>query len=253
MKHVPIVELLVLSALPAILAAKCNINNDFACHAIDYTKVDRVNDAQMWTDCAAACFSQGYAGTSAMNGTWCYCSNTQGEFGELLDTSECNITCAGNKAQQCGGPSTGAGLVTVNEFSFNCSAETQFYSCSGTKCIQDAQGIFTDPHCEGKCAATTVATTATITATFTTATTTTAVPPTKHLSIGGYMVVIFICAIVMPYFLIGCAYNAYQGESGSQLLPNAEFWTGLASLIADGFRFTVSGFRSGSVGGYSSL
>ena len=60
-----------------------------------------LNDSEMTTEkCASLCRDRGflYAGTQFSN--WCFCGNSYGRSGQA---NNCDMRCAGNNAQICGG------------------------------------------------------------------------------------------------------------------------------------------------------
>lgn len=54
--------------------------------------------------CTAFCLSKGwpYAGTEF--GSECYCGDVLAKGGVKATETDCNVPCAGNNAQPCGGP-----------------------------------------------------------------------------------------------------------------------------------------------------
>eukprot|EP00049_Salpingoeca_infusionum_P018274 m.356495 g.356495 ORF g.356495 m.356495 type:complete len:248 (-) comp17553_c0_seq1:323-1066(-) len=222
----------------------CTIVNSLGCY--DSKTNPMVNNpegtAASWIVCIQNCFAAGYTNGVAgiLGGSMCYCSNSKDGVGNKVDDNECNLQCPNNKAKYCGGPSA------ITEFSFNCAASTapttappiQTYSCQNNQCMQDPSGTYNEPTCNGEC----------------NPATTTAQPPTKGLTIGGIMVVIFFCALLLPYCIFGALFMRFKREkSGMEMMPNKEFWSALPGLIWDGIKFTFSGFKSIGGANYQSL
>eukprot|EP01091_Cochliopodium_minus_P016721 TRINITY_DN6346_c0_g2_i1.p1 TRINITY_DN6346_c0_g2~~TRINITY_DN6346_c0_g2_i1.p1 ORF type:complete len:207 (+),score=43.86 TRINITY_DN6346_c0_g2_i1:252-872(+) len=68
---------------------------------------------------------------------------------------------------------------------------------------------------------------------------------TKSKSLnGGWIFLIFVVCAFTVYFLLGIIIKkTVYHASGSDLLPNRDFWVGLPSLITDGFKFLFRGCR----------
>ena len=55
--------------------------------------------------CVAACISAGYVAAGMEFSTQCFCGNSINNGGSLQPNSQCSMTCSGNSAEICGGPS----------------------------------------------------------------------------------------------------------------------------------------------------
>lgn len=112
------------------------------------------------------------------------------------------------------------------------------YSCnSGNMCVQDPSGQFNTPDCNGNCAAPPPPSPGTHK------------PSTKNgkkkLTGGEVLLIIFFCGFLIPYLAFGALYMRMRhGASGADLIPNRELWMSIPGLIKDGFRFTMSGFKT---------
>jgi len=63
------------------------------------------------------------------------------------------------------------------------------------------------------------------------------------LSPGDVMLIIFFCGFGV-YFIIGILVKRFHmGETGAQMIPNVEFWSGLPGLVKDGFMFLINKCR----------
>ncbi|XP_059488787.1 uncharacterized protein LOC132204341 [Neocloeon triangulifer] len=63
------------------------------------------------------------------------------------------------------------------------------------------------------------------------------------LSAGATFLIIFF-SLFAAYFIGGMAIMKFiKGAQGVEVIPNYEFWTGLPSLVKDGFLFAISGCR----------
>jgi hypothetical protein len=73
----------------------------------------------------------------------------------------------------------------------------------------------------------------------------------KGLS-GGSIFLIILLVVIVVYFVAGILWQKYRNHAtGSDLIPNKEFWTELPILVKDGCKFTVNKIRGKS--GYSSV
>ncbi|EGD75129.1 hypothetical protein PTSG_06784 [Salpingoeca rosetta] len=145
--------LLAASDNAAVLAGQpeCTIIKDYGCF-VDTLKPrtlpQKADNAYSYKECAANCFSLGFTGTAgAEGGEECWCSNESGPVGGSAPQSECDKTCRDDSTQECGG------LSRLSQFSFKCTSGQKFYSCSGGKCVEDPQGPWSHPNCNGQCKA----------------------------------------------------------------------------------------------------
>ena len=61
-----------------------------------------MNKPNMTTElCAATCRDRGFAYAGTQYSSWCFCGNSYGKSGTA---ENCNMKCAGNTNQICGGP-----------------------------------------------------------------------------------------------------------------------------------------------------
>jgi len=60
-----------------------------------------VNDGNMSTAfCTSTCQGKGFRYAATQYGSWCFCGNSYGRSGQA---DNCNMKCAGNPAETCGG------------------------------------------------------------------------------------------------------------------------------------------------------
>lgn len=58
-----------------------------------------------------------------------------------------------------------------------------------------------------------------------------------------FVIVFFVSAIL--YCGIGAALNHRKGLTGTEMIPQREFWMGLPGLVKDGIKFTMGGCKKG--------
>lgn len=61
--------------------------------------------------CVSDCLQNGYQYAAMQNGTYCYCSNTFGRYGQV-SYEQCQDKCTDRLRDYCGGPSTNAVYAT---------------------------------------------------------------------------------------------------------------------------------------------
>ena len=125
--------------------------------------------------------------------------------------STSKFACPGEKSAMCGG------LYAQNQYAFECSAP---YRCDSDakQCVQDnVNGTLTQKQCSAACGV---------------------VPAMEW---GEVFLLITFVGLLLPYLLIGAAFQKYwRHESGQDLMPNREFWRGLPGLCTDGCRFSIT-------------
>jgi len=63
---------------------------------------------------------------------------------------------------------------------------------------------------------------------------------TDELGGGTIFLIIFFC-VTISYFIFGMAYNRIKNEAtGSDMIPQKEFWSDFGGLVKDGILFTVA-------------
>ena len=65
----------------------------------------------------------------------------------------------------------------------------------------------------------------------------------KPMAIGTILILVVVCGMVLPYFVVGVIVQRRRGAAGLDSIPNREFWASLPGLIGTGCAFTFGGLR----------
>ena len=68
-------------------------------------------------ECIESCKDHGYAGVQG--GDHCFCSNSPPPFSNMKTSSECNMTCTGDRSHTCGGKWRAGVFKTKGQFNIN--------------------------------------------------------------------------------------------------------------------------------------